>query len=299
MKTVHFDVDKNIKKYLKGILLPFSLNTPNLPKIPNKPKIGIISIKSQSTIDKKVLNKLPNLKLIVTRTVGTDHIDLEACKNRGIVVKNIPDYGASNIAEHAMALLLAGARNIVNADKLVHQGSFDYEPFMGVALKGKTLGVVGTGKIGLELIRLAKAFGLEIIAYDVFQNEKASHELNFPYVTLDKLLEKADFISLHVPLLATTFHLIGERQIKKMKEGVILINTSRGSIIDTQALIKNINKFKAVCLDVLEDEKKFSRKNPLLKYKNVIITPHIAFYTDESIKKIARETEIMIKNSIY
>ncbi len=299
MRTVHFDVDENIKKYLKGILFSFSLNSPNLPKIPNKPKISVVSIKSQSTIDKRVLNQLPNLKLIVTRTVGTDHVDFEECKKRGIMVKNIPDYGATNIAEHALALLLAGARNIINSNSCVHQGNFNYEPFIGVALKGKTLGVIGTGKIGLELIKLAKAFGLNILAYDVFQNEKAAKELNFPYVTLDKLLTGSDFISLHVPLLPTTFHLIGERQIKKMKEGAILVNTSRGGILDTKALLKNIKKFRAVGLDVLEGEKKFSKKNPLLKYKNIIITPHIAFYTDESIRKIAQETEALIKNSIY
>jgi lactate dehydrogenase-like 2-hydroxyacid dehydrogenase len=295
MTTIHFNVDENIKKYLRGIIYSFSLSAKTLSMIPNKTEIKAISIKSQSAIDERVLESLPNLKLIVTRTVGTDHIDLEEAKKRKIEVKNIPDYGASNIAEHAMALLLTSARNIVQADADVHQGRFDYEPFMGMALKGKTLGVIGTGKTGLELVKIAKAIAMNIKAFDVFKNERAAKELGFPYVSLDELLETSDFISLHVPLLPTTKHLIGEKEIKKMKPGVILVNTSRGGIINTKALVKNIRKFKAVALDVLEDEKNFTKKDPLLKYKNVIITPHIAFFTDESVKKIAEETEKIIK----
>ncbi len=217
-------------------------------------------------------------------------------KKKGIVVKNIPDYGAYNIAEHVLALLLTGARNIIPSDKQVHEGMFTYKDFMGVGLRGKTLGVIGTGKIGLELIKIAKGFEMQITAYDIVKNEKAEEDLGFVYVSLNKLLKTADFISLHVPLLPETKYLIGDKEIKMMKKGVILINTSRGAIINTKALIKNIKKFKAVCLDVVEGEENFTKNNPLLKLNNVIITPHIGFFTDNSIKRIGEETMIIINN---
>jgi len=296
MCILHFDVDKNLGQYLKGNTSSLSLTKKNLPQIKNKNEIEVISIKSQSSVDDFVLKQLPKLKLIVTRTVGLDHIDLVACKKRGVVVRNIVDYGAYNIAEHALALLLTGARNVVSSFTEVKKGIFSYKNHLGVCLKGKILGVVGTGKIGLELIKRIKAFEVNVIVYDVILNKQAAKDLGFEYVSLTQLLKTADFISLHVPLFPQTHHLIGEKEIKLMKNGVILVNTSRGEIIDTKALIKNIKKFKAVVLDVVEGEAKFSKKHPLLKYNNVIITPHIAFYSDDSVKKIAEETEKIIKN---
>jgi len=285
-----------LKKYLQKNISSLSLTKKTLPQVKNKNKIEVVSIKSQSAIDKEVLKQLPNLKLIVTRTVGLDHIDLEACKARAVAVKNIVDYGSYNIAEHALALLLAGARNIVSGFSEVKKGIFSYKNHLGVCLKGKTLGVVGTGKIGLELIKRIKAFEVDVVAYDVFLNKKAEKEMGFKYVSLNQLLASSDFISLHVPLFPTTHHLIGEKEIKFMKNRVILVNTSRGEIIDTKGLIKNIKKFKAVCLDVVEGEKNFSKKHPLLKFNNVIITPHAASYSDDSIKNISAETEKIIKS---
>ena len=193
---------------------------------------------------------------------------------------------------------MAGARNIVQANQEVHQGRFNYENFLGTSFKGKTLGIIGTGKIGLELIRLVKNFGLRVICYDVIKNEKANKELGFTYVALEYLLKNSDFISIHVPLFPSTVHLIGEREIKLMKNNIVLVNTSRGEIIDTKSLVKNIKKFKAVCLDVVEGEKSFSKKHILLKHENIIITPHIGFYTDDSIKEIARQTENYIEEFI-
>ncbi len=296
MYILHFDVDKNLGQYLKGNTSSLSLIKKNLPQIINKNKIKVISIKSQSSVDGFVLKQLPKLKLIVTRTVGLDHIDLEACKKRGVVVRNIVDYGAYNIAEHALALLLTGARNVVSSFTEVKKGIFSYKSHLGTTLAGKTIGVIGTGKIGLELIKRLKAFEMNIVAFDVILNQKAAKEIGFKYVSLSFLLKTADFISLHIPLLKTTHHFIGHKEIELMKKGVILVNTSRGEIIDTEALIKNINKFKAVCLDVLEDENKFSKRHQLLKFNNIILTPHIAFYSDDSVKKIAEETEKIIKN---
>ena len=294
MKTIHFDVDQELSKYLKD-----EKYSQTLQKISNKKKysaVEVITIKSLSQVNKKTLANFPKPKLIVTRTVGTDHVDLDYCKQKGIAVYRIADYGSFNIAEHVFALLLSGTRNIISSQKEIRKGIFSHVNHLGIALHGKTLGVVGTGKIGLEVIKRAKGFEMEVLAYDVFKNEKAAKTLGFPYVSLQKLLKTSDIVSLHAPLLPTTKHMINEKTIGLMKKGVILINTARGGLIDTKALVANINKFSWIGLDVLEDEEKFSKNNPLLKFDNVVITPHIAFFSDASVKKIAEETAILINN---
>lgn len=291
MQLVHFDVEQNLKQYLSGTTYPFPLHADNISKIRNKGTIEAVSVKTQSDLSNPTaLKKLPNLKLIITRTVGTEHIDLSYCKKSGIAVYHIPDYGAYNIAEHALALLLSGAKHIVAGNASVHQGNFMYEHFLSLSLRGKTLGVVGTGKIGQEFIRITSGLGMNTIAFDVAKNDGLTGELGFSYVSLVRLLKEADVVSLHVPLLPATRHMIGDKELATMKKGAILVNTSRGGIIDTLALVKHVRKFKAVCLDVLEDERHFTKSHPLLAHENVIITPHIAFYSDTTIKAIAGET---------
>ena len=198
---------------------------------------------------------------------------------------------------HCQKVLLAmeKVQNELKENELQIGMAIHYGDFLGVSLKAKTLGVVGTGKIGLAFMRLVKPFDLTILAYDVFKNEKAVQEIGFKYVALEELLQNSDFISLHVPFLPETKHMIGDKEIKQMKDKVILVNTARGAVIDTKALLKNISKFKAVALDVLEEEQKFNKNHPLLKYDNVIITPHIAFFTDDSVRRIAKETETIIQ----
>ena len=294
MKIIHFDVDQELNKHLKG-----EKRSESLQKLVGKEdfsKIEAISIKSASKADKKILSKFPSLKLLITRTVGIDHIDLDYCKAQNIQVKNILDYGSFNIAEHAFALLLSGSRNILATQKEIMKGTFSFKGHLGFALSGKTLGVVGTGRIGLEVIKRANAFGMQVVAYDVYKNKKARQELGYKYVELDELAKSADVITLHAPLLDSTRHMIDNKIISLMKKGVILINTARGELIDTQALVKNISKFRFVGLDVLEEESKFSKNHPLLKYSNVAITPHIAFYSDASVKKIAEETIRLLNN---
>ena len=289
--VAHFDVDNFLESRLtSGEIFPFCLSIENLHKISNKDKIEIITIKSSSKIDKKLLNQFPNLKLIITRTVGTDHIDLKACQEKKIKIMSLPDYGSEVIAEHAMALLLAGCRQIIKANKAIHLGKFSYCDFLGISLSGKTLGVIGVGKIGLAFIKMAKGFNLKILAFDVVKNIKATKDLGFSYVSFDELIKQSDIISLHLPLSSETHYLINKNVIDKMKDNVILINTARGGVIDTQALVNSIKKFRFIGLDVLEDEKNFGKFNPLLKFDNILITPHLAFYTDESLKNIASQT---------
>ena len=293
MKIVHFDVDENLTKILAGTKHAYPLQDYTGEDIN---EIEAVSFKLASTADKTTLARFGNLKLAITRTVGTDHIDLDYCKVSDIAVYHIVDYGSFNIAEHTFALLLTGARNIMAAQKEIQQGVFSYAHHLGVSLKGKKIGIVGTGRIGLEVIKRAKGFEMDVIAYDVVKNEKAQKEIGFDYVELEELAQYSDIISLHAPLMDSTRHMINESIIDKMKEGVILINTARGGLLDTKALIKYINKFRFVGLDVLEDEQVFTKDHPLLEYPNILITPHIAFYSDASVKKIAEETMRLYQN---
>jgi len=292
MRTIHFDVDEHLSKYLLGVKKTGSLQ--NITNTDDFRDTEIISIKSASIASQKNLSQFPSLKMLITRTVGTDHIDLDYCKEHDIIVKNIADYGSFNIAEHVFALLLSGSRNIISTQSEINSGKFTFKGHLGFSLKGKTLGVVGTGHIGLEVIKIANVFGMKVVAHDVYKNEEAKKELEYEYVGLEELAAQSDVITLHAPLLDSTHHMINDVIISKMKDGVVLINTARGELIDTKDLIKHIEKFRWIGLDVIEGEKKFSKDNPLLKFKNVVITPHIAFYSDSSVKKIAEKTEKLI-----
>ena len=286
----HFDVYSDFSPLLLGVKYPFPLRADMLEKIENKSEIEIASFKSSSRVDANVLSELPNLKLLITRTVGTDHVDLDACRAAGVEVKNIRDYGAFSVAEHVFALLLSLTRRVIAMNDQVKSGVFDSRNAKGFSLEGKVMGVVGSGRIGIEVIKLAKAFKMQVVVYDMYENQMLSNKIGFKYVALNELLEKSDVISLSVPLTDDTRHLIGADQIKQMKDQVILVNTSRGAVIGTDALVASIDKFMYVGLDVLEDEGKFDLNHPLLKFDHVVITPHCAFYTDQSVKRIGEKT---------
>lgn len=292
---VHFDVDQNLKPLISGrkIALPLTLKT--VSRIKNKKQIDIISIKTQSVINQKILDSFPNLKLIITRTVGFDHIDLDACQKRRIAVYHIPNYGSAEVAQHTIALLLCAARRILPANQKTHQGKFSYRNFLGISLVDKTLGLIGTGKIGLEVAKIAKSLGMKIIAYDLYQNQQAAKTLGFQYVSLAFLLKNSDVITLHLPLTKKTQHFLSNQNLKTIKKGAILINTARGDLIDFNSLLKYADKFDSICLDVVDNELNFNKNHPVLKLKNCLITPHCAFYTDHSLKIIASETEENIK----
>ena len=294
MNIIHLDVDSNLSQYLEGDKYEMPLQ--EYIKNHNVSEIEAVTCKLISKATKENLSKLPKLKLIITRTVGVDHIDLEYCREKNISVYHIIDYGSFNIAEHTFALLLTGTRNILECQKEIKQGVYNYAHHLGVSLKGKTLGVVGTGRIGLEVIKRAVGFEMEIIAFDVYQNEKAAKEMGFSYVTLDELAKRSDVITLHAPLMDSTRHMINDHVIQQMKDGVVLINTARGGLIKTEDVVKNIKKFRFIGLDVVEGEDTFSKDHPLLKFDNILITPHIAFYSDASVKKIGEETKRLFEN---
>lgn len=238
----------------------------------------------------EILDRLPNLKLIVTRSAGYDHIDLAEAERRGIRVCNVPDYGAHMIAELAFGLLLSVARNIPRGDERYRrERRFSDEGLRGVELRAKTLGVIGTGRVGLHSIRIAKGFGMRVLAHDISEVPQAAGDLGFEYAPLERVLAEGDAVTLHIPLTVGTHHLLDARRLALMKPGAILVNTSRGAIVDTQALIEALRSGHLVGagLDVLEGERSIYHDFSGL---NVVVTPHIGWYTDGAVGRIMSAT---------
>jgi D-lactate dehydrogenase len=276
------------------------------------PDLEVISVFIYSPIDEKMLEKLPRLKMISTRSTGYDHLKLDACRKRNIVVCNVPTYGENTVAEHTFSLILALSRKIIECHERTRSGSFEVEGLRGFDLKGKTLGVVGSGNIGRHVIRMAHGFEMNLLVYDAFPNPQTAKDLNFTYVSMDQLLKNSDIITLHIPYNEKTHHFINKAAFEKMKKGAYLVNTSRGGIVDTDALVKALKskKLAGAGLDVLEGEcdlleerqlisKDFSpscdmktlvEDHILMVLPNVIVTPHNAFNTHEALMRILQTT---------
>ncbi|MFW6024772.1 MAG: NAD(P)-dependent oxidoreductase [Candidatus Woesearchaeota archaeon] len=274
--------------------------------------IEILGLFVETPLKKKHIKKIPNLKLIVTLSTGYDHIDCDYARKKDINVCNVPNYGEKTVAEYAFGLMLNEVRNIDKAKKRVLEtGKFEHTGLMGTDLSGKTLGVIGTGSIGMHVLKIASGFEMNKLAYDVNKNYKASNELNFNYVELSELFRKSDIISVHVPLNKHTKHMIDMCSLKMMKESVILINTSRGAIIDPDMIIEGLRngKIGALATDVLEGEENFKddisilngikddklskiilENEILINHPKVTVTPHVAFYTKEAIERIINQT---------
>ncbi len=258
----------------------------------------VLSVFIYTNVSKEIIDSLRELKLIVTRSVGFDHIAAKHAIERGITVCHVPDYGSHVVAEHVFALMLAVARRIPFADAHVkRERKFDFQPFLGLELRDKTLGVVGTGKIGAAVIGIALGFGMRVIAFDVYENKSLQAKYGFPYLPLEEVLSKSDFITLHVPLTSETHHIIGASAFRKMKRGSVLINASRGGVVDSQALREALESdhLWGAGVDVLEDEA-HPEDDPLLEAPNLIITPHSAFFTKEVLVRIAATTIDSIRN---
>ena len=254
---------------------------------------------SAETID--ILNTC-KVKLILMRCAGFNNVDLERAKGYGMTVTRVPSYSPEAVAEHAMALALTANRHTHKAYIKVRENNYSLNGLMGVNFYKKTAGIVGTGKIGAAMARICRGFGMKVIAYDVYQNESLKDFVT--YVTLDELLAQSDLISLHCPLMDSTYHMINRESIKKMKDGVILVNTSRGGLVKTDDLIEGIRarKFFGVGLDVYEEETpnvfedrsdeilEHSTTARLLSFPNVMITSHQGFFTEEALRAIAETT---------
>ena len=240
--------------------------------------------------------------IVLMRCAGFNNVDVDKAKELGIIVKRVPGYSPESVAEHAMALALAANRRLYKAYNKVRENDYTLKGLRGVNFFQKTAGIVGTGKIGAAMCRICRGFGMRVIAYDVYENPDLKDFVE--YVSLDELLAQSDLISLHCPLLDSTYHMINIENIKKMKDGVILVNTSRGALVNTNELIEGIrmNKFLGIGLDVYEEETgnvyedrsddimEHSVTARLLAFPNVIITSHQGFYTKDALASIADTT---------
>ncbi len=263
-----------------------------------------IAVFVDCNLSKEVIDLLPSVKLIVAESTGVDHIAMDYAKERGIRVANVPGYGVNAVAEFTFGLLLNLSRNIYLASEQVREhGTFDVRAFQGFDLEGKTIGIVGMGRIGSHVAQIAHGFGMQVIGYDPHPDEKRAAEIGFTYVTLPELAEKSDVITLHVPYIPETHHLINAELFARMKKGVILINTARGEVMDTAAFVEALRggKVAGAGLDVLEGERELHREGELIMevaeghdlrpligdhmlmdMPNVIVTPHIAFHSKEA-----------------
>ncbi len=280
----------------------------------------ILSTFVYSDCSKEVLTHLPQLKLIATRSTGFDHIDTDYCKEHDITVSNVPEYGSNTVAEHTFALMLSLTRKIYQSVSQAKQLNFDHAQIRGVDLFGKTLGVIGLGKIGINVLRIARGFGMNIVVNTRTHDQKLREEYGFNYVELDELLRSSDVISLHLPLVAETKHIINKENVNKMKKGCYLINTARGGLVDTEAVIEGLNSdiLAGVALDVLEEEKELTEEaailtprfnkeadmktlvmdHYLINHPKVLITPHNAFNSIEALYRIEKTTIDTIKGFV-
>ncbi|MEK7076942.1 MAG: NAD(P)-dependent oxidoreductase [Patescibacteria group bacterium] len=289
--------------------------------LPERNDFEVISVFVDSRMDETTVDYFPNLKLMTTRSTGYDHINVEAFKRKGVAVAYVPGYGANTVAEFTFGLILSLTRKIYRAiDQIKETESFSLQGMRGMDIKGKTLGVIGTGRIGKEVIKIAKGFGMDVIAYDPMPNNELAGQIGFRYAQLEELLKHSDIITVHCPYTEQNRHLINKENIKSVKKGAYLVNTARGPIVDTDALLQALGDgtLAGVALDVLEEEKEMKeefsflsqlRLKPedlktvienhiLIKMPNVLITPHNAFNTQEAMERILTTTFSSIKGFI-
>lgn len=282
------------------------------------PDTTILGVFVDSIVDKRVIDSMPRLMHIATFSTGFDHIDLAYARKKKITISNVPTYGENTVAEHALALLLDLSRKIYPSIKRVKEGRYDYHNLRGFDIRGKTIGVVGTGHIGIHFIKLLSGFEARVLAYDAFPKPTLEKKYGFTYTTLDRLLKESDIISLHVPLLPSTTHLINTSAVKKMKQGTYIINTARGALIEPEALLSGLQDgtIAGAGLDVLEEELIFKTPENIIRLKNpkeirhalienaiidhphTIITPHNAFNSTEALNRIIETATENIKNFI-
>ncbi len=317
MKILFFEIEDWEAEYVKSQFfdrlkidqLFFTKDKLNKDSLPEEKDFDALSVFVGSVVDKEVIDYFPNLKLITTRSTGFDHIDLKTAKEKNIPVAYVPGYGDNTVAEFAFGLILNLSRKIFDSfDRIKERGAFNFEGLQGFDLKGKTIGVVGTGRIGKHSVQIAKGFGMNVIAFDAYPNNDLAKELNFKYVSLNELLSLSDVITIHVPYSQSTHHLINNGNISKIKKGAVLINTARGQIVETEAIIKALNDgiLGGYGTDVLEEEGIIKDETAFLLYghpeehnlktalanhvlidmPNVIITPHNAFNTKEALQRI-------------
>lgn len=312
--AIFFDVKEAEKSSLKALSDKYNLRFESYSLLPDTEindsmkEATVLSVFTSSRLTAGVLSKFKNLKLVSTRSVGFSHIDIEYCKEHNIKVVNTPHYGDYTVAEFSFALLLNLVRKVSQANLNLRAGDASND-YPGMELFNKTIGIIGLGGIGSKAVKIAHGFSMKILGYDIYENEQLKNEFCVEYVDVDYLCKNSDIISLHAPAKKENYHLIDEKRIESMKDGVVILNTARGELIDTQALYEALlnGKVKGAALDVLECEEAMSDACPyshygdcedinclrktlinhkMLQLPNVIVTSHIAYDTNEAVKRI-------------
>jgi len=259
---------------------------------------GLI-VRSATTVDARLLEAAPELKVVGRAGVGVDNIDVAAASERGVAVVNAPGGNTVSAAELTMALLLSVARRVSEADRSMREGRWDRASLQGVELRGRTLGVVGAGRIGSAVADRCRAFGMRVIVHDPYLSADRLAELRSVVVEMDQLLAEADVITLHVPLTDETRSLIGESALLKMKKGAFLVNLSRGGVVDEAALARALieGRIAGAGLDVYETEP-LSPESPLLSAPNLVLTPHLGASTKEAQVQVALEVAANLRAAL-
>ncbi len=295
MKIIHFDVGKVQEHYVRNLGHEYTSATVNQYIQSNGTfQAEIVTGFPTSKFDRDTIDSIEGLRLIITRSVGVDSVDEEYCKQKGIKFINIR-YSYHNVVHHTLAFILFYTRQLAQSFKRVQSGEFCHENIDCLDLGIRTLGIIGYGRIGKEVAQMADALGLKVIAYDRKYNHGDFID-GFELYDFEDLIQIADIISLHCDANPTSMGMINDETIGQMKDDVALINTARGSLIKEKDLIKNIDKFSFVGLDVLEDEVNFDKNHDLLKFPNVFITPHTAYKSEVTTKERWDKTFEYIKN---
>jgi D-3-phosphoglycerate dehydrogenase len=259
--------------------------------------VDAVIVRSETRITADVLEAGKKIKIVGRAGVGVDNIDVAAASRQGVLVVNVPGGNTISAAEHTMALLLALSRNIPAANDSLKSGEWSRSKFTGSELLGKTLGLIGLGRIGREVAKRAQSFGMQVVGYDPYASEEYAKAYNISLHPLETIYQEADYISVHVPLNDTTRHMLNARTLGQLKPGVRIINCARGGIIDEKALAEAIKSghVKGAALDVFEQEPP-PKDNPLLKLPQVIVTPHLGAATEEAQVKVAQELAETIRD---
>lgn len=319
MRVAWFDTEEWERDYLeeKGFDFEVDFFEQSLtPETKEKAEgYDAVTVFVSSQVTEEVIESL-DADIIACRSTGFDHVDLDAASENNIKVCNVPEYGGTTVAEHCFGLILSLSRKIYYGIRKVDNGDFSHEGLRGFDLKSKKFGVIGTGTIGQNVIRIANGFDMETIAHDPYPDHEAAEELGYEYVELDKLLKESDIISLNCPLTDSTHHLLSEEEFDKMDE-TIVVNTARGALIDTSALINALenNNVEAAGLDVLEEEcyleddievlgdlpdecdpEIILEDHLLMERDDVLVTPHNAFNSIEALHRIEDTTIQNLEN---
>jgi len=315
MKAIFYEVKDWERLYLQERLkdwtLHFESGVVDASAVADGQAADCLSVFIYSGLNESVLAKFPSVRMIATRSTGFDHIDLKECRRRGISVSSVPSYGENTVAEHTFALILMLSRKVHQSFNQVRAGHLERAMLTGFDLQGKTLGVIGAGRIGLHAIRIGRGFGMRVLTHDVRQDPFLADLLGFSYASLDTLLAESDIVSLHCPLIPATRHIIGAAQLRRMKRGALLVNTARGGLVDTDALIEALDsgQLGGAGLDVIEGEelvkeekqllqephtleqfRAATRNRILLSRDDVVFTPHNAFNSREALERILDTT---------